>query len=96
MPQPVSAPHLFRTAQTKTEEYTHSQRVRAVLSYCVPFDSELDNSDERHFYMEREWRVRGDVRFTLTDVERVVLPRECASSFRSELPVYEGQLSFPV
>jgi hypothetical protein len=66
-----------------------------VFSYCVPFDSTLDESDKRHFYMEREWRVRGDVRFTLTDVERVVLPREYGSSFRSELPAYEGQLSFP-
>lgn len=66
-----------------------------VFSYCVPFDSTLDESDNHHFYMEREWRVLGDVRFMLTDVERVVLPREYASSFRSELPAYEGQLSFP-
>jgi hypothetical protein len=66
-----------------------------VFSYCVPFDSALEESHQRHFYMEREWRVRGEVRFTLADVERVVLPREYATQFRSDLPLYEGQITFP-
>ena len=49
---------------------------------------------ERHFYMEREWRVLGDVRFSALDVERVVLPREFANRLRSDLPHYNGQVSF--
>ena len=106
-----SADTLLRLASTVTESDSPKARelaeagnslaqlapyvVEYVLSYCVPFDSALDEFDGRHFYMEREWRVGGDVRFTLGDVERVLLPREYGSSFRSELPVYEGQLSFP-
>jgi len=68
--------------------------VEYVFSYCVPFDSALDESDERHFYMEREWRVLGDVRFSPPDVERVILPRDYASRLRSDLPGYSGQVSF--
>jgi len=65
-----------------------------VFSYCVPFNSALDESDERHFYMEREWRVLGDVPFSVADVERVVLPRDFADRLRSDLPHYNGQVSF--
>jgi hypothetical protein len=44
--------------------------------------------------MEREWRVLGDVRFSVAEVERVVLPRELAKRLRSDLPNYNGQVSF--
>ena len=67
-----------------------------VFSYCVPFNSALDESDERHFYMEREWRALSDVRFSLADVERVVLPPAYAARLRADLPDYSGQVSFPV
>lgn len=65
-----------------------------VFTYCVPFNSALDESDESQFYMEREWRALGDVQFSLADVERVILPREYASQFRSDVPCYIGQVSF--
>jgi hypothetical protein len=68
--------------------------VEYVFSYCVPFNSLLDESDERHYYMEREWRVLEDVRFSLADVERVILPREYSGRLRADLPGYSGQLSF--
>jgi hypothetical protein len=44
--------------------------------------------------MEREWRVLEDVRFSLADVERVILPREYSGRLRADLPGYSGQLSF--
>jgi hypothetical protein len=70
-----------------------------VFSYCVPFDSALDESNREHFYMEREWRVLGDVRFSLADVERLIVPRSYRTRFRADLadfPDYSGQVSFPI
>jgi hypothetical protein len=71
---------------TYVEEY--------VFSYCVPFNNTLDDSDERQFYMEREWRVLGDVRFSLADVERVILPRDYGTRLRAEPLHYCGQVTF--
>lgn len=65
-----------------------------VFSYCVPFNSTLEESDEKQFYMEREWRVRGDVDFLLSDLTRVFLTRDYAARFRADLPDYCGQLTF--
>lgn len=65
-----------------------------VFSYCVPFSSSLQESDHQQYYMEREWRVRENVRFELKDLARVFLPSEYAARFRSDLPNYFGELTF--
>jgi len=65
------------------------------LSFCVPFDASKDDTHQENYYMEREWRVLGEVPFELTDVYRVVLPREYAERFRHDLPSYFGQITFP-
>lgn len=101
---------LLRSAQTITEkngeealELAKSAKKLAqlsayiteyVFSYCVPFSSILGESDKNQFYMEREWRVRGDVDFLLSDLARVFLPRKRAARFRADLPDYYGQLTF--
>lgn len=66
-----------------------------IFSYLVPFTSALKDCHQRHIYMEREWRVLGDVRFSLTDVERIILPRDYANHLRADLPDYCGQVSYP-
>jgi len=58
------------------------------------FDDSLSDCDPKNFYMEREWRVMGNVAFDLAEVSRVIFPREFASRFRSELPAYIGQITF--
>jgi hypothetical protein len=64
------------------------------LSFCVPFDSAKTDADLENYYMEREWRVVGGVRFDLDDVFRVILPKEYAKRFRADLPNYSGQVTF--
>ena len=65
-----------------------------VFSFCVPFNSTLDELDEGHFYMEREWRMLGDLRFLLVNVDRVILPRDHATRFRTDILDYCGQVTF--
>lgn len=65
------------------------------LSFCVPFDSTKDDADQENYYMEREWRVIGDVKFGLEGVCRVILPRPYARRLRSDVPDYAGQITFP-
>lgn len=65
-----------------------------VFTYFKCFDSKRDVDDELNYYMEREWRVGGNVNFALTDVSRVFFPQKFASKFRKDLPEYLGQITF--
>jgi hypothetical protein len=64
------------------------------LSFCVPFDSASTDAARENYYMEREWRILGDVRFDLDDVFRVILPKGYAKRFRAQLSNYSGQVTF--
>lgn len=65
-----------------------------VFNFIKCFDSTLQDEHDENFYMEREWRISGDLRFGLEDVWRVILPREYVGRFRSDFPAYEGQITF--
>jgi hypothetical protein len=65
-----------------------------VFSHVKYFDDATADEDPANVYMEREWRVLGDVNFSLSDVRRVFLPEEFAERFRIDLPEYTGQLTF--
>jgi Putative abortive phage resistance protein AbiGi, antitoxin len=65
-----------------------------VLPFIKYFDDLAPDEDEANVYMEREWRVIGDVKFALADVHRVFMPKRYAERFRADLPNYTGQLTF--
>jgi len=64
-----------------------------VFGFIKFFDDEAGEEDANNFYMEREWRVLGNVRFELGDVYRVILPERYAERFREDLPDYSAHLS---
>ena len=65
-----------------------------VFPFIKYFDDSTSDEDEANVYMEREWRVWGDVNFALEDVHRVFIPERYAERFRADLPDYKGQLTF--
>jgi Putative abortive phage resistance protein AbiGi, antitoxin len=65
-----------------------------LISHMKFFDETLDDEDPENFYMEREWRVVGNVKFELNDVRRVIIPEAYASRFRQAIPQFVGQVSF--
>jgi hypothetical protein len=65
-----------------------------VFPFIKYFDDLASDEDEANVYMEREWRVIGDVKFALADVHRVFMPERYAERFRADLPNYTGQLTF--
>jgi len=71
-----------------------SQVTIDVLSYIKFFDAQTTDEDGANFYMEREWRVRGTMSFTMSDVSRIVLPASFATRLRRDVPEYFGQLMF--
>lgn len=87
-------PHGVLQAEIAGSEMLASMIRFHFLSFCVPFDSTKDDTDEENYYMEREWRILGKVRFSLGDVCRVVLPRRYAESLRRDVAGYIGQITF--
>src|ERR1039458_5108122 len=65
-----------------------------VFSYCVPYESALNDADSEHYYMEREWRILGDLVFDIADVERLIVPRQFGRRMREDMPEFHGQLHF--
>ena len=65
-----------------------------LFSFIKYFDDATSDEDPANVYMEREWRVLGDVLFDIKDVYRVFLPSTYAERFRHDLPEYTGQVTF--
>lgn len=57
-----------------------------ILPFVTFFDEQLGDDHPDNFYMEREWRKRGEVRFAKEDVSRLIMPRAFAERFRHEVP----------
>ena len=56
------------------------------LAFVKFFDSSLAEDDPCNYYMEREWRVLGEVRFELEDVSRIFAPAQDVASLRERFP----------
>jgi hypothetical protein len=65
-----------------------------LLGFVKGFDSNLQEDDPNNYYMEREWRVLGNMPFARKDVQRVIFPRAYAERFRQDVPDYFGQIQF--
>lgn len=63
-----------------------------VLSHLKFFDPFVSDWEKENFYMEREWRISGDVTFDLQDVRRVIITEGCAGRFRRDFPKYSGEV----
>ncbi|RDW15395.1 abortive infection system antitoxin AbiGi family protein [Oceanobacillus chungangensis] len=68
--------------------------IKHVFSYLKPFDASKTDADKENYYLEREWRIVGDVQFTITDIARILIPEKYGKQLRTALPEYYGQVSF--
>lgn len=65
-----------------------------IFSHLKFFDSSKSEDDPENYYMEREWRMIGNLQFNISDVRRIFLPEHFAEHFRNDVPDYYGQLTF--
>ncbi len=69
-----------------------SMIMKDFLSFIKPYNSDLQDDHPENFYMEREWRKYGNVKFSPSDILRVVLPNSFASIMLSDFPEYKDKL----
>lgn len=65
-----------------------------IFSYIKFFDHRKTDVAPENFYFEREWRIVGNVSFTMDDVKTVFSPRCFSNDFREAFPQYAGQVIF--
>ena len=65
-----------------------------LFAYLKFFDHTLPDDHPENYYLEREWRIVGNLKFNIEDIRRVFMPKEYAERFRADCPKYCGQLTF--
>ena len=65
-----------------------------IFSYIKFYDHSYADDHDDNYYLEREWRVIGNVKFDLGDIETVFMPKQFYKRFRTDCPAYESQLIF--
>lgn len=63
-----------------------------ILGFLRFFDVPAGDEDPNNLYMEREWRVIGDLAFSIEHVERVILPKSFSGKVQEDLPAFVGQV----
>jgi len=66
----------------------------SIFAYTKCFDHTLMDKHDDNYYFEREWRVLGNLKFSIKDVKRIIIPENYAVKFRKDFPDYCGQLIF--
>ena len=65
-----------------------------IFSFIKFFDDTKSENDQENYYMEREWRLLGFLKFEIKDICRIILPQEYSERFRKDIPDYFGQITF--
>ena len=65
-----------------------------VFGFMKFFKHDYPDDSKKNYYMEREWRLIGNLKFDLMKVCRIIIPKEYARRFRKDFPDYHGQLTF--
>jgi hypothetical protein len=63
-----------------------------VLAFIKPFDSDLADDNVRNFYMEREWRKFGNLRFSDGNVSSVAVASGWEDRLKSDMPAYAARV----
>lgn len=96
---------LFETLQTsalserrfeEAERFVHIARFQyfQVFAFMKFFDASKSDDDPENYYMEREWRVLGNLQFSLADVACIMIPGSYCNRLRAELVDYCGEVAF--
>ena len=63
-----------------------------VFSYVKFFDHNLNDTHPDNYYFEREWRVLGNLMFSLNNVTTVFVPSSYEFRLRQDFPKYKGNV----
>lgn len=66
----------------------HSMLLKDFLAFIKPFNSELPHNHPNNFYMEREWRMYGNMKFEAGQVSRILVAKGYKDQTIEDFPAY--------
>lgn len=92
-PWPPGTPGDARDPVREIQKRVLFDLISQVFAFTKFFDESLPEEHKENFYMEREWRVRGFVRFEHGDLQRVYVALGFQEKIRCEFPGLEPIIS---
>lgn len=86
--KPKSAPAAIAAVQ--------SMLFKDFLAFIKPFNSELPHAHLKNFYMEREWRKYGNMKFESEQISRLVVAKGYKSRILEDFPSYSQEQVFEI
>jgi hypothetical protein len=56
------------------------------------YDASTADEDPTNYYMEREWRCLTNIRFSVADLRRIIVPQVFVERLRGDFPQYAGEI----
>jgi hypothetical protein len=57
-----------------------------IFSHFKPWNDKLEDTDPNNFYYEREWRALNNIKFSLSDIEKICIPNNFIERFNKDFP----------
>jgi hypothetical protein len=70
----------------------YSMILKDFLAFIKPFNSQLPRNHPDNYYMEREWRKYGNMKFKPAQVSRLVVAQGYKDRALSDYPAFEGRI----
>jgi hypothetical protein len=70
----------------------YSIMLKDFIAFIKPFNSELPYYDQKNYYMEREWRKYGNMKFEGDQVSRIIVAKGYKEQTIIDFPVYENRV----
>jgi hypothetical protein len=88
--------HLSLQGRVRPEDFRYLEQLSLEFyGYVKLFKEATSDEDSENFYMEREWRVNGRVKFRFRDIAYLVVPDCYENRLRRDLRGYKGEI-FPI
>lgn len=81
-------PNSFESATSAVQ----GMLLKDFLAFIKPFNSELPREHPDNFYMEREWRKYGNMKFEASEVTRLVVAKGYKDRATLDYPAYKGRI----
>lgn len=86
--------HLGRKPNSSADAIAAVQSIllKDFLAFIKPFNSELPHTHPQNYYMEREWRKYGNMKFETKQVSRLVVAKGYKQRVLEDFPAYSATL----
>lgn len=70
-----------------------SMVLKDFLAFIKPFNCELAHDDKFNYYMEREWRKYGNMKFKESELTKIIVAKGYKERLEKDYPIFRDRIS---